>query len=159
MSAHEAGAWIQTTNKPQEKEILCPKFTSTIAVVVAAVAAFALGGIWYSPLLFANQWVKAHGYTEEQVKEMQKGAGKAYAVSALCQLLIALAMAVLVGYIHMERCVQGLKLGLLVWAGFFVTHGLMATMFTDKRITVFYIDTGYQLVYLLIMGAIITVWQ
>lgn len=130
-----------------------------LAVVAAAVAAFAIGGLWYSPLLFAKQWMKAHGYTEEQVKEMQKGASKAYAVSILCQLLIALAMTVLVSYLHMTRCVQGLKFGLLIWAGFAFPLGLMANVFSDKRITAFYIDAGYQLVYLLIMGAIIVVWR
>ena len=130
-----------------------------LAVFVSAAVAFAIGGLWYSPLLFAKQWVKAHGFSEERVKEMQKGAGKAYAVSLLCQLLIALAIAVLVGYLHLALCVQGLKLGLLIWAGFAFPLGLMATMFTDKKITVFLIDTGYQLVYLLVMGSIITVWQ
>ena len=130
-----------------------------LAVVVATVAAFALGGLWYSPLLFAKVWVNAHGYTEEQVKAMQKSAGKAYGVSLICQLLIALAIAVLVGYVHLILCVQGLKLALLIWAGFAFPLGLMATMFTEKKLTVFFIDTGYQLVYLLIMGAIITVWQ
>ena len=130
-----------------------------LAVFVSAAVAFAIGGLWYFPLLFAKQWVKAHGFSEERVKEMQKGAGKAYAVSLLCQLLIALAIAVLVGYLHLALCVQGLKLGLLIWAGFAFPLGLMATMFTDKKITVFLIDTGYQLVYLLVMGSIITVWQ
>src|SRR5258708_5510445 len=130
-----------------------------LAVVVAAVAAFALGGVWYSPLLFAKLWVNAHGYSEEQVKAMQKSAGKAYGVSLVCQWLIALALAVLVGYLHLEHLSQGLKLGLLAWVGFAFPLGLMANMFTEKRITVFYIDTGYQLVYLLIMGAIITAWQ
>ena len=130
-----------------------------LAVVVAAVAAFALGGIWYSPLLFAKLWVNAHGYSEEQVKAMQKSAGKAYGVSLVCQWLIALALAVLVGYLHLEHLSQGLKLGLLAWVGFAFPFGLMANMFTEKRITVFYIDTGYQLVYLLLMGVIITAWQ
>lgn len=130
-----------------------------LAVVVAAVAGFAIGGLWYSPLLFAKQWVKAHGLTEEQVKERQKGAGKAYALAIVCQLLIALAIAVLIGYLHLVMCVQGLKLALLIWAGFAFPLGLMATMFTDKKITVFCIDTGYQLVYLLLMGSIITVWR
>ena len=130
-----------------------------LAVVVAAVVAFIIGGLWYSPLLFAKLWVNAHGYSEEQVKEMQKGAGKAYAVTLVCDFLIALAIAVLVGYIHMEHCVQGLKLGLLVWAGFAMPLGLTANMFSGKRITVFYIDTAYQLVYLVIMGAIIAVWH
>ena len=130
-----------------------------LAVVVAAVVAFVLGGLWYSPVLFAKPWVKAHGYTEERVKEMQASATKAYAVSFLCQVLIALALGVLNGYLHMERCVQGLKLGALVWAGFAFPLGLMANMFSDKKIAVFYIDTGYQLVYLLVMGSIITVWH
>ena len=129
-----------------------------LAVVVAAVIAFAIGGLWYSPMLFAKQWVKAHGYTEDRVKEMQKGAGKAYAVSIVGQLLIALAIAVLVGYLHLTHCVQGLKLAFLIWAGFAVPLGLMAAMFTDKKLAVFFIDAGYQLVYLLIMGSIITVW-
>jgi uncharacterized protein YneF (UPF0154 family) len=130
-----------------------------IAVIVAAVAAFAIGGLWYSPMLFAKQWVKAHGFTEEQVKEMQKGAGKAYAISILCQLLIALAIAALIHYIHLERCVQGLRLALLVWGGFAFPLGLMATIFTGKKMGVFLIDTGYQLVYLLLMGSILTVWR
>jgi hypothetical protein len=130
-----------------------------LAVVVATVAAFALGGIWYSPLLFAKMWVSAHGYTDEQVKAMQKSAGKAYGVSLVCQWLIALAIAVLVGYLHLERLSQGLKLSVLVWVGFALPLGLMANMFSEKRITVFLIDTGYQLVYLLIMGVIITSWQ
>jgi F0F1-type ATP synthase assembly protein I len=130
-----------------------------LAVVVAAVVAFIIGGLWYSPFLFAKQWVKAHGYSDEQVAEMQKGAGKAYAVTLVCDFLIALAIAVLVGYIHMDRCVQGLKLGLLIWAGFAFPLGLVANMFSGKRLTVFYIDTAYQLVYLLIMSAIIVVWH
>jgi hypothetical protein len=130
-----------------------------LAVVVATVAAFALGGIWYSPLLFAKMWVSAHGFSEQQVKAMQKSAGKAYGVSLVCQWLIALAMAVFVGYLHLDHLSQGLKLGLLAWGGFALPLGLMANMFSDKRIMVLFIDTGYQLVYLLIMGAIITSWQ
>ena len=130
-----------------------------LAVVVATVAAFALGGFWYSPLLFAKLWVNAHGYTEEQVKAMQKSAGKAYSVSLVCQLVMALAIAVLVGYLHLDHLAQGLKLSLLIWVGFAFPLGLMANIFSEKRITVFFIDTGYQLVYLLILGAIITAWQ
>jgi hypothetical protein len=130
-----------------------------LAVIVAAVVAFAIGALWYSPLLFAKKWVEAHGYTEEQVAEMQKGAGKAYAITLVCDILIALAIAVLVGYINMERCVQGLKLGLLVWGGFAFPLGLVANVFSGKRISVFVIDTAYQLVYLVLMGAILAVWR
>ena len=130
-----------------------------LAVLVAAVVAFLIGGLWYSPLLFAKHWVKAHGYNDEQVAAMQKGAAKAYTVTLVCQFLIALAFAVLIGYFNLHRCVQGLKLGLLVWAGFAVPLGLMAHMFSQKRIAVLCIDAGYQFVYLLLIGAILTVWR
>ncbi|HJZ66595.1 MAG TPA: DUF1761 domain-containing protein [Blastocatellia bacterium] len=130
-----------------------------LAVVAAAVLAFALGGVWYSPLLFAKQWVSAHGYTEEKVKEMQKSANKAYAIAVACQLLIALAIARLVGYLSLDKPGQGLELGLLAWGGFALPLGLMANVSSGKRLTVFCIDTGYQLIYLLMMGLIITVWR
>lgn len=39
-----------------------------IAVVAAAVSAFLLGGIWYSPVLFANPWMRLSGVTAEQAK-------------------------------------------------------------------------------------------
>ena len=128
-----------------------------LAVLVSAVAAFAIGALWYSPMLFAKQWVNAHGFTEERVKEMQKGASKAYSVSLVCQVFIALAMAVIAGYLHLALFVQGLKLGFLVWAGFALPLGLMSTMFTERKMMVFLIDSGYQLVYLLVMGVIIAV--
>jgi hypothetical protein len=130
-----------------------------LAVLVSAVLAFAIGGVWYSPMLFAQQWVNAHGFTEERVKEMQRSAAKAYGISILCQLLIALAIAVIAGYLHLASFVQGLKLGLLVWVGFALPLGLMAAMFTDRKIIVLLIDSGYQLVYLLVMGVIISVWH
>ncbi len=32
-----------------------------LAVGVATLLAFALGALWYSPVLFARQWTAAHG--------------------------------------------------------------------------------------------------
>ena len=130
-----------------------------LAVVVSAAVAFLVGGLWYSPILFAKMWVNAHGYTEEQVKEMQKGAARSYSISVLCLLLIAFALAVLSGYLQLVRADQGLKLGLLVWAGFALPLGLMAHAYSNKRAATLIIDTAYQLVYLLLMGAILTIWR
>lgn len=39
-----------------------------IAVIVAGVSALLLGGLWYSPLLFAKPWMKAAGLSEEQAR-------------------------------------------------------------------------------------------
>ena len=132
-----------------------------LAVVVAALAAFFLGALWYSPALFAKQWMKAHGYTEDKLKEMQKSAMKAYAVSVVCYLVMASVLARL--NVHMNpdgsTLSQGMWLGFLAWIGFAATLGLTANMFSEKPLSAYYIDAGYQLAFMLIMGAIIGAWR
>ena len=39
-----------------------------LAVAAAAVSAFVLGGIWYSPLLFAKPWMRLTGQSEEALR-------------------------------------------------------------------------------------------
>src|SRR3989442_649584 len=92
---------------------------NVLAVIVAAVATFILGAVWYSPVLFAKQWVQAHGYTPEQLEAMKKrGVARAYAVSALCYLVMAYALALLASYTQATSFVQGVWLGFLLWLGF-----------------------------------------
>lgn len=31
------------------------------SILIAALAALLIGALWYSPLLFAKAWVRAHG--------------------------------------------------------------------------------------------------
>ena len=40
-----------------------------LAMLVAALVPLAVGALWYSPLLFANVWMKTTGLTEEQLKK------------------------------------------------------------------------------------------
>ena len=46
-----------------------------LAVGLAAVLSFALGMLWYSPLLFAKAWMAGQGYTEADLERMQSGMG------------------------------------------------------------------------------------
>ena len=39
-----------------------------IAILVAALSAFLLGGLWYSPLLFSKAWLRHSGLSEAQAK-------------------------------------------------------------------------------------------
>ncbi len=129
-----------------------------LAVLVAAVVTFALGALWYSPLLFAKQWVAAHGFSPEQVEAMQKNTGPAYGVTFVCWLVMSAALAILSHRIGVDTALGGLKLGALCWAGFAATVGLSGLMFSDKRLPAYLIDAGYQLVSLLGMGVILAIW-
>ena len=129
-----------------------------LAVIVAAVAAWLIGALWYS-VLFGTRWVAAHGFTPDRIAVMKKGAARAYGGSFLGFLAIALTLAVLVGYLGMSSWLQGLKLGLLIWAGLALPLGLIGHLYSDRRFETFAIDAGYQLVYFVVMGAIIGGWR
>ncbi len=131
-----------------------------LAVFVAALVTFVLGAFWYSPLLFAKQWMQAQGYTPEKLETMKKqGITRGYLVSLLCYLVMAYVVALLASYTNSTSVAQGLWLGFLAWLGFAATIGLIANMFSDKPIAAWVIDAGYQLAYLLIMGAVLSVWH
>ncbi len=130
-----------------------------LAVGVAALATVFIGAVWYSPLLFHKLWVKAHGYSQEKVEQMRKTAGRVFMVSLFCYVVMAFVLAVLISYAGVSTVPQGAFLGFLVWIGFLATLGLTAHMFSEKRLSTYLIDAGYQLVYAVVMGVILSAWQ
>src|SRR2546422_10580026 len=133
---------------------------NALAALLAAVLTMVLGAVWYSPVLFAKQWMAAQGHTPEALEQMKrKGRVRAYAVSFICYLVMAHVVALLASYTQAATFVQGLWLGFLLWLGFAATIGLTANMFSDNPLAVWVIDAGYQLAYLLLMGVIVTVWR
>ena len=134
-----------------------PEFqVNYLAVGVAALATIFIGALWYSRLLFGKLWVEAHGYSEEKARQM---AGRGFVVSLFCYLVMAFVLAVLVSYADVSTVLQGAFLGLLVWIGFLATLGLTAHMFSEKPLSIYLIDAGYQLVYAVLMGVILAAWR
>ncbi len=127
-----------------------------LAVGVAALATIFIGALWYSPLLFGKLWMKAHGYTDEKVRQM---AGRGIIVSLFCYVVMAFVLAVLVSYAGASTTVQGAFLGFIVWIGFLATLGLTAHMYSERPLSIYVIDAGYQLVYAVAMGVILAAWR
>jgi len=131
-----------------------------IAVLVAAAVAFLLGGLWYSPLLFAKAWIRLHKITDEQMKEIQaKGAGKQYATAFASNFVVATVLSLLLGVTAADGVPDGLCLAGLCWVGFVGTTGLVNTIFSFRPLALFALDGAYQLVYFLVMGAILGAWR
>lgn len=131
-----------------------------LAVLVAAVLSIVVGAVWYSPALFAKQWMAAQGYTPEMVEHFrQKRMVRAYAVSFACYFVMAYVLSLFATYTGATTFVQGLWLGFLVWLGFAAPIGLTGNMFSGKPFAAWVIDAGYQLTYLLIIGVLLTLWR
>ena len=64
-----------------------------LAVLVAAIVIFVLGGLWYSPVLFARRWIALQGRTEEQMRAEAANANMPllYLGAAVTSVLIAFA--------------------------------------------------------------------
>jgi hypothetical protein len=130
-----------------------------IAVLLAGVASTAVGFLWYSPFLFAKQWMKEKGYTAEHMKKEGKDMGKWYMVSSLVSLVTAYVLAHVMGLSHnffqYPMLQTGLTTAFWMWLGFIMPTQLTATIFGGKNFKLFGIDTGYQLASLLVMGVVL----
>ena len=131
-----------------------------LAVIVAAVVSFVLGALWYSPVLFAKPWMAAHGFTLETMTAMRSTMARSYSILVHCMLVMASVIAVLVGPLGLVGAMHGARLGAFLWLGFAATIGLTANVYAGKprALFFFFIDAGYQLVYMIVMGAIPTAW-
>ena len=66
-----------------------------LAIIVAAVSAFVLGGLWYSPLIFAKRWMKETGITEESTKNTNMV--KIFALAFILSLIASFFLAMFIG--------------------------------------------------------------
>lgn len=132
------------------------------AVLVSALATMVVGFVWYSPALFANPWMRLMGYDpndEAKIAEMQKTAGPSYVLSLIASIVTAFALGKLIGVTGAATTFDGLKIGLVVWLGFVTTVQLTNALFSRQRNRLYLINTGYQLVCYLAMGAILGAWR
>lgn len=135
-----------------------------LAVLVSAVVSMAVGFLWYSPVLFAKPWMKLMGVkcdTPEEKAAMQKEAGPLYGQAFICSIVSAVFLAIVLSRMMVpdSDLLRGLKIAFGVWLGFVATVQYTNALFNKKPKALFFIDTGYQLVCYLIMGAILTKWQ
>ena len=130
-----------------------------LAVFVSALVPIVIGAFWYSPLLFAKVWKKAHGHSEERIARIRQAAGRTTLISFVCYAVIALVISILISYAGASTALQGAGLGALVWVGFFATVGMTAHLFSEKRLATYLLDIGFQLTYVVAMAVILTVWR
>ncbi|PYU62059.1 MAG: hypothetical protein DMG56_12455, partial [Acidobacteria bacterium] len=91
-----------------------------LAILVAAISTMVVGFLWYSPLLFANAWVREMGYDpndKARMNEMKKSAGPAYAGSLLASIVSAFTLALILHGLRAESAHFGLMVSFHVWLG------------------------------------------
>jgi hypothetical protein len=139
-----------------------PQVNNYLAVLVSGVVLFILGGLWYSPLLFAKKWVALMGFSEAEIKAAQTDKQKmaiGYVAVFLCALVTSLGMAVLTHHFPPHTVLHGLMLGFGCWLCFAGATSFGTALFSMKPLQLWLINSGYNLVSFLIAGVILAVWQ
>lgn len=120
------------------------------AVVIAAVSAFLVGGIWYGPV-FGKAWMTEFGFKEEDLKK--RNPGKIFGISLLLSFIVAFNLEMFLG--------PDADIAFGTMAGFLAGFGWVAAMlgiiylFEMRSMKAFIINGGYCILALTLMGLIL----
>ena len=135
-----------------------------LAVLVSAILIFALGGLWYSPLLFAKRWIALQNKTEEQMRTEAATANMPvlYLTAFICSFLQAWVLAMVIG--HMSQVADmsvahAAIFSALLWVGFAGSTSFASSLFSGTPRQLWAINSLYNLVSFVIAGIILAVWR
>ena len=126
---------------------------SILAIILAVVANMIIGALWYSPLLFANVWMKSLGKTREELHASNPTIG--YGFTTLAGIITAIILSLVISLLDSVTVGGGALIGFLAGAGIASARELSPTFFEGRKYTLFFISAGYHIVSLTVMGAII----
>jgi hypothetical protein len=132
-------------------------------VLIAAVASFLFGAVWYGVL--GRQWMAARGLSEAEMAAAKAQMGRApvpYIVAFVALLVMAWMLAGVLLHLGQGGMAPSIRTGVIsgffLWLGFVVTTMTVNHAFQGARAALTLIDGGHWLGVLLIQGAILGWW-
>lgn len=124
-----------------------------LPIVVAAISAFMLGGIWYGPL-FKQAWCREAGIDPATAP---RHPARIFAVAFLCSLVAAAMFAWFLGadYTLFEAVHTGLVIG-FGWVS--MSFGINYA-FAQRSFKLWLIDAGYHLLQFALYGLVLGAWR
>lgn len=130
------------------------------AVLVSALSSMVIGGIWYSQLVFAKQWQKmVSSWTGLKEKDFKQRAPVAMLGSFFCYLVMAYVLAYFLALFEVSGAAEGATIAAWIALGFVVTLSMSYALYHGERKKLWAINTGYNVINLVAMGAILGAWQ
>ncbi len=129
------------------------------SVLVATLASFLLGGLWYSNALFAPAWIRAHGLSPEKCETMKKHSAQCFATAIITSFISCWIMDMAIAGAKIPAdALCGAGFAAVCWLAFVVPTTLSTAMFSGSSKTAWRIDAGFELVRLIISAEILVFW-
>ncbi|HXL56312.1 MAG TPA: DUF1761 domain-containing protein [Chitinophagaceae bacterium] len=127
-------------------------------IIVAAVAFFVLGALWYSPVLFAKPWARMTNMNAND-PNVKKGMGVMMLSSFILMIICCIALAMLYQIIQIKSAVAAIKFGLFFGVGFALTAISISFVYERKPLGLYAIDIGYQIAGIIIASLVLVLWK
>ncbi|HKD60615.1 MAG TPA: DUF1761 domain-containing protein [Terracidiphilus sp.] len=128
-----------------------------LANLVAAIACFLLEAAWYSA--FLQTWINGIGRTRAWLESSGMNPAIQYATALVMAFVMATAISCVVQLTGKQTALRGVKVGVLLWAGFELTAYATEYIFEVRPISLFFVNAGYWLLGMMLMGAIVGGWR
>jgi hypothetical protein len=126
-----------------------------LGVLLAAIAYFIIGFIWYAPFAFGNKRER----DEKSKVQNQEGFFTrkigSYIGEFIISLIIAYVLALFIQISQADGVVEGVSVALWTWIGFIATTHFSSVLWARKTLEHFFIHAGFMLVGLVAMAAVI----
>lgn len=126
-----------------------------LAVLAAAVSSFAIGGVWYSPMLFGALWSRETGLTDADLRK--RNLGLVFGLSFVLSLVISFNLAAFLQ--GPPDLAWGLIAGALAGIGWVATAFGVTYLFEARSLKLFLVNAGYHAVTFVVMGGILGIWK
>ena|SRR5262252_4766773 len=130
--------------------------TNYLAVLVAGVAYWIVGGLWFG-VFFGKAWLTLQNITPEQAQHMANP-WLPYVASFVFDVLMAFVLAQLCAWRSANTAARGAALGILMWIGFVGPVMYTSYLYEMRPAGLYAINGFYPLVGLCLAGAILGAW-
>jgi hypothetical protein len=127
-----------------------------LAVIVAALSIFLIGGLWYSPILFGKVWMKENNFSDENLKKGNMT--KIFGLTFLFSIVMAFNLAMFLNDANTTTS-WGAIAGFLAGFGWVAMSIFTIGQFERKSTKYMLIHGGYVTISFVVMGLIIGLWR
>lgn len=128
------------------------------AVIVAAIAHWILGAVWYG--VFSTKFVALMAWTPEKMAAVEtQNHAKEYVLAFLSSLVLVYILAHFVQYTNATNAAGGLQTAFWLWLGFIVTTQAATVIFEERKPGLYLLNIGYQFVACSVAGVILAIWR
>ena len=126
-----------------------------LAVILAAIASFVFGGIWYGA--FSKQWMAALGKSRDELTQSSGSIPWPLIIAFVAELVMAIMLAGAIGHLGADQVTlwNSVVTAFFIWLGFILTTLLVDHAFQMQPRHLTAIDSAHWLGVILIQGAII----